>query len=282
MIQDIWPHQLNNHFSPLKPEKNSMCFYVKDGMIAMRKETNGVIYPPVLPQIDDVVYAFSVDGIRYFLHLEDLTGEEAGILEAQGYIWAKPVEFRTLQPRYESFAGITAVHIRNWYMRNRFCGCCGKPMEKSTKERMVRCPSCGNMIYPRISPAVIVAVTNGDKVLLTKYAGRSYTRYALIAGYTEIGETAEETVAREVMEEAGVRVKNIRYYKSQPWGFSETLLMGYFCELDGSDAIRMDEEELSVAEWVKREDIDSIQDGFDDISLTNEMICCFRDGAERK
>ena len=87
------------------------------------------------------------------------------------------------------------------------------------KERMVHCECCGNMVYPKICPGIIVAVTNGDKLLLTKYApapGRN-ANYALVAGFTEIGETLEETVQREVMEEVGLKVKNIRYYKSQPW-----------------------------------------------------------------
>ena len=76
---------------------------------------------------------------------------------------------------------------------------------------MMKCPSCGNMVFPKIAPAVIVGVTNGDKILMTKYAGREYKKYALIAGFTEIGETAEQTVEREVMEEVGLHVKNIRY-----------------------------------------------------------------------
>ena len=77
---------------------------------------------------------------------------------------------------------------------------------------------------------------------MTKYAGRQYTRYALIAGFTEIGETMEETVQREVLEEVGLKVKNITYYKSQPWGFAGDMLLGFFCELDGSDEIKMDAE----------------------------------------
>ena len=103
------------------------------------------------------------------------------------------------------------------------------------------------MVFPKIAPAVIVGVTHGDKILMTKYAGREYKRYALIAGFTEIGETAEETVKREVMEEVGLTVKNIRYYKSQPWGFDSNLLLGYFCELAEEEEIHLDEEELSVA-----------------------------------
>ena len=123
-------------------------------------------------------------------------------------------------------------------------------------------------------PAVIVGVTHGDKILMTKYAGREYKRYALIAGFTEIGETAEETVKREVMEEVGLTVKNIRYYKSQPWGFDSNLLLGYFCELAEEGEIRLDEEELSVAEWV---DYHDIPEDKEKLSLTHEMMTYFKE-----
>ena len=130
-----------------------------------------------------------------------------------------------------------------------------------------------------ICPATIIAVTDGNRILLSKYAGRTYKRYALLAGYTEIGETAEETVRREVMEEVGLKVKNIRYYKSQPWGLSGTLLMGFYCELDGSDEIRLDKEELALAEWFEREEI-PVEPMHD--TLTNEMIIHFKYGSNEK
>ena len=110
---------------------------------------------------------------------------------------------------------------------------------------------------------------------MTKYAGREYTRYALIAGYTEFGETLEDTVNREVMEEVGLRVKNLRYYKNQPWGFSDSILVGYWAELDGSPQIHLDETELSTAVWMAPEDI---PDDFTNISLTHEMILLFKEG----
>ena len=96
---------------------------------------------------------------------------------------------------------------------------------------------------------------NGDRILLTKYAGRDFAHYALIAGFTEIGETFEDTVRREVMEEAGIRVKNIRYYKSQPWGIVDDLLAGFFCDVDGDPTIHMDSSELKEAAWHTRDEI---------------------------
>ena len=126
---------------------------------------------------------------------------------------------------------------------------------------------------------VVLSVTRGDEILLTTYANREYKRYALIAGFTEIGETAEQTVAREVMEEVGLPVKNIRYYKSQPWGFESDLLLGFYCEVDeeaaDSDHICRDEQELASAEWVKREDMPEYPE---EISLTHEMMMRFKYG----
>ena len=136
------------------------------------------------------------------------------------------------------------------------------------------CPSCGNVVYPRINPAVIVGVIKGDKLLITRYRS-GYAHNALVAGFTEIGETLEETVAREVMEETGVKVKNIRYYKSQPWGMAQDILVGFFCEADGDGEIHMDENELKYAEWVNREDI-VLQPN--NLSLTNEMMKVFKEG----
>ena len=97
-------------------------------------------------------------------------------------------------------------------------------MEPADNERAMVCRCCGQRNYPRINPAVIIGVTNGDRLLMTKYADRPLAFYALVAGFTEIGETFEQTVEREVMEEVGLKVKNIRYYKSQPWAIDLDIL----------------------------------------------------------
>ena len=143
---------------------------------------------------------------------------------------------------------------------------------------MLHCPKCGLVEYPKICPAVIVGITNGDKIVLSKYAGREYKKYALIAGFAEIGESIEDTVRREVYEEVGLKVKNLQFYKSQPWSFTDTLLFGFFCQVDGDDTITMDERELSVAQWASREEVPEDPEG---ISLTREMMTVFKEGRVR-
>ena len=137
------------------------------------------------------------------------------------------------------------------------------------------CPACGNTVYPKICPAVIVAIHDGDRLVLTKYKDRPVKHYALVAGFNEIGESIEETVHREVLEETGLRVRNLRFYKSQPWVFTDTLLFGFFAELDGSDKITVQEDELSEAGWFHRSEIPEDRTH---LSLTGEMMEQFRKG----
>jgi NAD+ diphosphatase len=227
----------------------------------------------------NLIYLFSIkenDNIhKYFLLLNDYETDDITerMLSIEGYDYIKMYNVRRMTPKYQIMAAATAWHLNVWYNANRFCGRCGTPTIHDKNERMMRCPKCNNMIFPKVAPAVIVGVINGDKILLTKYANREYKRYALIAGFNEIGENIEETVRREVMEEAGIHVKNIRYYKSQPWGFDSNLLMGFFCEVDGDDNIRLDENELSEAEWVDRVDIPEYGEN---LSLTHEMMLVFK------
>lgn len=199
--------------------------------------------------------------------------------EASGAVILSCIEIRELREKNQisqemAFAAYTAKHLADWYRDNHFCGRCGGKMEHSKSERAMVCPCCGYTSYPRIMPAVIVGVIKGDELLITKYRV-GYRHNALIAGFTEIGETLEETVAREVMEETGIRVTNIRYYKSQPWGIANDILVGFFCEAEGDTNIRMDEKELKYAQWTRREDIVLQPDSY---SLTNEMMKRFKDG----
>ena len=111
--------------------------------------------------------------------------------------------------------------------------------------------------------------------MMIKFLSQSIVQVLLVAGFTEIGETLEETVQREVLEETGLRVKNIRYYKSQPWGIVDDILAGFYCDVDGETDIHMDESELKLAEWKTREELELQPDDF---SLTNEMMLMFKNG----
>ena len=142
----------------------------------------------------------------------------------------------------------------------------------------MRCTRCGAIVYPRINPAIVVLVRDGDRALLTHYADRPMLqRYALVAGFTEIGETLEDTVRREVLEEVGIRVKNVRYHANQPWGFSGNLMVGFWADLDGDGDITLDTAELNEAVWLRREEIPPTPDPID---LTHTMIELFRLGLD--
>lgn len=281
MIQDIWPHQWDITYKEAKIEPDSWVLFFNAGKLLVIENQENTITFPTYDELkgtkfkkilsDKSQYLFELDKKAFFR--VELSDEEAvHIIEVTGGKFEKRFYFRHVAPKEFVLAAITGFHLDGWYIKNRFCGSCASELVHDNKERMMRCPCCNNMVYPRINPAVIVAVTNGDKILLTKYRDREYKKYALIAGFTEIGESFEETVRREVMEEVGIKVKNIRYYKSQPWGFADNILAGYFCEVDGNDELIMDEDELSVAEWVEKSEIPVKEDG---LSLTNEMIMTF-------
>ena len=278
MIQDIYPSRLQNEYKDyvIRDEDNLIAFD-KDGKILIR-DVQGKIEFLKGSDVKDKnsIYLFGIDDKRYFL-LDSFKDDIRNECEEDGGLAYYTI--REIRDTFsgtsmvEVYAAFTAYHLWRWYAENRFCGRCGTPLKHSDKERALICPDCGSVIYPRINPAVIVAVTKGDKLLLTRYRS-GYAHNALVAGFTEIGETLEETVAREVMEETGVRVKNIRYYKSQPWGMAQDILVGFFCDADGDGEIHMDEDELKYAEWVKREDI-VLQPN--NLSLTNEMMKVFKE-----
>ena len=278
MLQDLAAGRLENEFRniPAGAEDIILCFH--QGQVLLRREADDTLMLPTLSRMaawempGTPRYVFRMQEQNFFLWTDTPPTTPDG-----GFAYEPVRQLRQLKSKDVCYAVMTGWHLYNWYRTNRLCGCCGTPTEHDDKERMLRCPNCGNMIFPRISPAVIVAVTNDDRLLLSKYAGRAYTRYALLAGYTEIGETVEQTVHREVMEEVGLRVKNLRYYKSQPWGVDGNVLMGFFCDVDGSDVIHIDENELAMAGWYDRNALPAHDDG---ISLTREMIRVFEEGKE--
>jgi len=274
MIQEI-PYKYDPAYKDKKPELTDYLLHYEYNKVMLLKEKEGYVIPTFQDLLSEedcrekAYYLFSIGERGYYL-VDDLKVPEFGSYRLEGM-----QIFRELEPGYQAFAGITGSQIYRWRESRRFCGCCGAKMRAGTTERSMVCTDCGHTEYPKICPAVIVAIRNGDKLLMSRYARGTYRRYALIAGYVEVGETFEECVRREVMEEVGLKVKNIRYYKSQPWSFSGTLLFGFYCDLDGDDTLTVDHSELSMASWFNREDI---PDEGDNISLTKEMMMAFKHG----
>jgi len=259
MIQDIGMHKFDLSYKQPEAREEDYVLYMKNNKTLLRKGEGGNYeiprfrdFPMEKQHLMTVAYyLFSIDGTGYFYVREMLQGEE------NGYELCPTSAFRKMAQGYQAFAGITATQLHRWKESRRYCGHCGHETEDSKVERALVCHCCGQIEYPKISPAVIVAITDGDRLILSRYrvSSNPYRGYALIAGFVEIGETFEDTVRREVMEEVGLKVKNIRYYKSQPWAFSDTEMIGFFAELDGDDTIRLQEDELSEAGWYHRDEI---------------------------
>jgi len=277
MIHEILPHKLYNEFKICGPK--STDFVIRyDGAKTLLKK--GTAY--TIPRVGELLelegksladfeghYLFSIDETAFFLDDSVACGDAPA-----GHEYMVSRTFRNMNP-VERLGGATATHLAHWESLNRFCGRCGREMARGEKERSMVCPKCGNVVYPRISPVVIVAVHNGDKLLMAHNIDNPNPRLFLISGFVEIGESLEQAVHREVLEEAGLRVKNVRYFGSQPWPFSDSLIAGFTAELDGDDTIHMQEAELSEATWVRREDIPEYET---DVSISCCLIENFRRG----
>ena len=274
MLQDIAPHRVDNRYAAPAPSPEDFALVYRGD--AVRAEVrDGLLCLPTLGSLPEALaslqfaYAFTLDGTHCFYADAGTDCPEEGFLPSR--------EYRVMAPQELAFVCAVGESLHRWRRNNQFCGCCGGRMDASQTERAAVCPACGLTVYPKICPAVIVAVTDGDRLLLTKYRGRAFKRYALVAGFNEIGESIEDTVRREVMEETGLRVGNLRFYKSQPWVVTDSLLMGFFCDLEGEDRVCLQEDELSEAAWFSREEL---PEDHSNISLTGEMIELFRRGGE--
>jgi NAD+ diphosphatase len=164
-----------------------------------------------------------------------------------------------MRPELMSIAG-RAVQIAQWERAHRFCGACGTPTERVAGQRAKRCPRCELLAFPRVTPAIIVAVEKGDQILLARGPHFPPGVHSCLAGFVDPGESAEEAVHREVYEEVGLRVRNVRYFDSQPWPFPHSLMLGFFAEYASGD-ICVDGKEIVSADFFRADSMPAMFPG---------------------
>ena len=211
--------------------------------------------------------------INFYLFIGTYNNKKAFVVNVETTESFWPLqEVYELNPDLYHIAG-KAVLVNDWYISHKFCGRCGTQTELDEKDMMLKCPDCGQVHYPRIAPAIIVAIKKDDKLLMAKHNYHDNIRYALIAGFVEPGESIEEAVHREVLEEVGIKIKNLKYQRSQSWPFPNSLMLAFTAEYDSGD-IKVDGDEILKAKWFKKEEI--IRYG-SDISISDWLIQNFID-----
>jgi NAD+ diphosphatase len=218
---------------------------------------------PTVPIGDagDSLFLGELDGVPCFARLLDDT-PPAG---------TEPVSLRhlfgVLSDDEFGIAG-RALGLTAWDRDHRFCGRCGTATERSIVERVRTCPSCQFTAYPRISPAIIVLVERDGRALLARNARTNMPFFSTLAGFVEVGESLEQTVAREVHEEAGIAVGDIRYFGSQPWPFSGSLMIGFTARWAGGELVE-DPAEIRDAAWFAPNELPAIPPK---LSIARELI----------
>jgi NAD+ diphosphatase len=164
-----------------------------------------------------------------------------------------------------------AFQLLHWEQTHQYCGQCGQRTHPAPDERARTCPNCGLTVYPRISPAIIVAVTKEDRILLAHAPRFPKGLYSVVAGFVEVGETFEECVRREVLEETGIAVRDIRYFGSQPWPFPHSLMVAFTAQYAGG-SIRVDGVEITDAGWFRADELPQVPSR---ISVARRLIDWF-------
>ena len=192
--------------------------------------------------------------------------EEANLPEGLSWLPARSL-FGAVDEATFAVAG-RAIAIAEWDRTHRFCGRCGAPTELAASERAYRCPRCELPFYPRIAPAVIVLVEREGQALLAHGTNFPKKRYSTLAGFVEAGESLEEAVHREVLEEVGVTLKDLRYFGSQPWPFGRSLMMGFTARWAGGE-LKPDPKEIVDARWFHPHELPELPPK---ISIAHQLI----------
>jgi len=235
-----------------RPKKNDLMFCVRDDLLLTIKSSWGIGFP-VRGKLEEL--GIKPTRAHYLGDLDTMHCYTVVLPDTRDM--ALDAQFFGLRRLYnlideDLFAvAVKAYGIARWDTTTRYCGSCGTPMKTVTEEHAKLCPNCGLRVYPRIAPAIIVAVTKGDSILLARSTRFKNTKmYSVIAGFVEPGETLEDCIEREVMEEVGIRIKDIAYFASQPWPFPDSLMIAFTARY-ASGKIAIDKKEIVHAAWFR-------------------------------
>jgi NAD+ diphosphatase len=277
MIHEIYPHRFDNHYVPEKKMgEKDIVFHFKDNTLLLKTDSEDPELPlkqhfSQLTDSSESIFLFTLDDTACFLVEGDLSVTES-------YLEYREISFfRTIRQKKTGWVALVAYHLWKWYTEHKYCGKCGTPTMHKEDERAIVCPVCGTLVFPKISPAIIVAIICNDKILLARNAAFVGGWYSLVAGYVDVGETLEETVKREVKEEVGLDVCNIRYYGSQPWALSGSMMIGFIAEADDRQPVKVDGYEITTAEWFTRGNLPAYPSN---ISIAGEIIEKFEQGKD--
>ena len=203
---------------------------------------------------EDELRDLPIDSSSRFLLKQDNGYElyvvSISLAEITGFQWLGLRHFLESISESEFQTAGRALQILRWHFDHQFCGRCGKPTVQHTHDLAKKCITCGIDFYPRLSPCIITLITRGDECLLAWHTRSKAEKYSCLAGFIEVGESAEQTLTREVMEEVGLKVKNIRYVESQPWPFPGQLMFGYIVDYDDGEIV-IDHNEIRAAHWFR-------------------------------
>ncbi len=212
--------------------------------------------PPEFAEKELDRFSFRTDGRPALaVSLEAGPPESFPACEA-GYWIALRAVFASMDPALAKVGpgAARALGLANWHKETRFCPRCGFRLEDHATETARHCESCGNLVFPRLSPAIITLVRKDDTILLARHANRNTNVWACIAGYLEHGESLEDCVKREVLEETGLTVGKIRYAGSQSWPFPDQFMVAFYAEWVSGE-IKVDPAEIAEARWFPRDDL---------------------------
>ncbi len=272
MLNEISPSIFDNkYFYSYEPGDEDFLLCYRDNQVLLKKSGDDYEIPRkrnFSERIESPVYLFSINSNHCF-------GLTQSQINHASFEFQDIFILRNLKNKEFAWIGSVGHQLMTWHTNNRYCGRCGSKTELKKEERAILCPECNLIIFPKISPAVIVAITCNKKILLAKGNNYKGDFYALIAGYVDIGESIEETVIREVKEEVGLDIKNLKYYKSQPWPFSASLMLGFTAEADDTQQIIIDEKEIKEAGWFTRGNLPTHASG---VSISGDLIAAFEMG----